>query len=86
MGSSTTEETEIKEKIKTYRQFINVSYEIFNGKYTIDDISKMPYKKLLVLLDEEHELQKKKAKEMKRAQQTASSNSKNRMRGGIYFG
>lgn len=73
MGSedSETEQRKIQEKIEDFRKLIDTAYEIFDGKYSIDEISKMPYKILIENIEREQKEIDRKA-ESKASKQLAN--------------
>ena len=62
----------IKTKIESYQHLKNAAYDLFEGKYTIQQIATMPYRDLLEELDAEQKYQQ----EM--AQARAARQKKNR--------
>ena len=59
MGGETSEEKAAKEKIDNFYQIIDAAYILFDGKYSMHDISKgMSYKKLISEIEREQNLSK----------------------------
>ena len=76
MGSQTPEEKAVKEKIENLQQIIDTAYILFDGKYSIEYISSMPYKKLISYIEHEEKLPKE-LEEIKTARKV------NRMMGSV---
>lgn len=47
------EEKAKKERLNEFKKLIHVAYQLFDGKYSIDTIEKMPYHLLLDEMDRE---------------------------------
>lgn len=55
MGSEKREEEKRGEE---FEKLIDVAYQLFDGKYNMDEITNMPYKKLINEMDKEREFLK----------------------------
>ena len=67
MGSETSREKKIQEKIKDYKELIETAYILFDGKYTHTEIETMPYKQLIDLIQFEEQTSSRELKEMQAA-------------------
>lgn len=67
MGSETSGEKKIQEKIKDYYELIETAYLLFDGKYSHNEIENMPYKDLIALIQYEDSATSKELKEIQAA-------------------
>lgn len=87
MGSEDSEEKKrVKEKIDAYQYIIDSAYILFDGKYSVHDIETMPYKELLIKIENEQKLNKELNDARKKREEEEAREARRRsQRGDRYY-